>query len=154
MIIYDLKCSNNHQFESWFKNNEFFEDQRKSKKINCPFCESIDINIVFSPLRILKNNTKDTITKSNVEPEQTTATTHTKAKDFKQLQKIANDLQKELVKHCDYVGKNFAEEARKIHYGEKKTERGIYGETTKNEMNALKEEGIDFLTVPIRKTNA
>ena len=156
MIIYDLKCNNNHQFESWFKNSDFFQDQKKAKKIECPFCGSVNIDMVFSPLRILKNNTKDTTTKTKTNPEQKQlkTTINTNNKNLEQLRKIAGELQKEVAKHCDYVGNNFAEEARKINYGEKKAERGIYGETTKDEIKSLREEGIDFMAMPVPKTDA
>jgi hypothetical protein len=156
MIIYDLKCNNNHQFESWFKNSDFFQDQKKAKKIECPFCGSFDIDMVFSPLRILKSDTKDTTTKSKTDsnPEKSKAIINTNNKNLEQLRKITTELQKEVAKHCDYVGNNFAEEARKIHYGEKKAERGIYGETTKEEVKSLKEEGIDFMALPVPKTDA
>lgn len=53
-------------------------------------------------------------------------------------------------KHCDYVGKNFAEEARKIHYGETEA-RGIYGETTPEEAEELREEGVAFASIPWRR---
>ena len=156
MIIYDLKCNNNHQFESWFKNSDFFQDQKKAQKIECPFCGSFDIDMVFAPIRILKNNTKDAGAKTKTDPktEQSKAVLNTNNKNLEQLRKIAGELQKEIAKNCDYVGKNFAEEARKIHYGEKKAERGIYGETTKDEMKSLKEEGIDFMAMPVTKTDA
>lgn len=156
MIVYDLKCDNNHEFESWFKNSDFFHVQKKTQKIECPFCGSVNIDIVFSPLKILKSSKREVAAKttSDVQPEQPKVVMNNDHTKLQQLRKIANDLQKEVAKHCDYVGKNFAEEARKIHYGEKKMKRGIYGETTKDEVKSLKEEGIDFMAMPVSKTDA
>jgi hypothetical protein len=63
------------------------------------------------------------------------------------LRSLLQQLRVEVEKHCDYVGKDFAEEARRIHYGETKA-RGIYGETTASEAEALADEGVEFGVMP------
>jgi hypothetical protein len=70
-----------------------------------------------------------------------------------EVRKVLAEMRKQVEANCDYVGDNFAEEARKIHYGESK-KRGIYGESSDAEAEALKEEGIEFGRVPwVPRTN-
>ena len=64
-----------------------------------------------------------------------------------QLRALLARMRAEVEKNCDYVGQDFAEEARKIHNGEAEA-RGIYGETTDSEAEALKEDGIEFARLP------
>lgn len=151
MIVYELKCSNDHQFESWFKNIDFFESQKKNKLIDCPLCGSRDIDIVFTPLRIIQ---KENISKKPGEKPGEKPVNCTSDPKAESVRKALQELQKAIAKNCDYVGNQFAEVARQIHYGEKKIERGIYGETTPDEAQSLQEEGIGFVTLPITKTNS
>lgn len=72
------------------------------------------------------------------------------AEFHRRMSDILRQVQDAVEKHCDYVGKNFAEEARKIHYGETEA-RGIYGETTPEEAEELREEGVAFASIPWRR---
>jgi len=77
----------------------------------------------------------------------TKKTTRAKPGDTRQLQQFATGLRKYVMENADYVGPNFAEEARKIHYGET-PERHIYGEATHKEAQELIDEGVDVSPLP------
>ncbi len=157
MILYRLRCSKGHEFESWFKDSKSYERQEKKSLIGCPACG--DAKVVRAPMapRLGKGGQK-------VEVEMPTAGTPTEAPaaaptpEQRQMAALAKHMPKELreallkaraevEKNCEHVGDKFAEEARKIHYGES-DKRGIYGQTTDEEAEALAEEGIEFGRLP------
>ena len=136
MILFDLQCEKNHKFECWFASTADYEKQLKNKMIVCPYC----------------NSTK--IKKSLMAPNINTKSTSKNSKKSNEKKLAQNDLEnqikkfkKYIEKNTDNVGKNFAEEARKIYYGETKS-RPIRGESTKNEAKELAEEGIPFSQLP------
>lgn len=136
MIVHSLKCKNDHTFESWFQTIAAYETQKTKKMIECPFCNSTEIETVFTPLPVhgIAKQKNQHASKLPVNP-------------LKELETFVKS-------NCDYVGKNFAEIARQIHYGECKSKRGIYGETTKDEAKTLKEEGIEFISMPSKKLDS
>ncbi|MBL4639626.1 MAG: DUF1178 family protein [Kordiimonadaceae bacterium] len=162
MIVFDLKCEHSHRFEAWFKSSSAYEDQLMNGLVSCPYCDSLEIS--KAPMA------PNIATKSNQKPEPTgpsgdapvpavpavTAPVASQQVDGK-LAELVQETEKMLAKvrdhvqeNCDYVGDNFAEEARKIHYGESE-ERGIYGESTKQETVDLLEEGITVLPLPMSR---
>ena len=138
MIKFDLKCINNHIFEASFEDSSSFENQRKKKLIQCPYC----------------NNSK--ISKSIMAPNITSKSNNSKKLKRSQEKIYANynlqveKLKKEIEKNYTYVGNKFPEEARKIHYGEKE-DKPIYGEATEKESKDLIEEGIPLVRLPFEK---
>ncbi|GAB5470071.1 MAG: DUF1178 family protein [Rhodospirillales bacterium] len=135
MIKYDVKCDQGHVFEGWFPNSDGFEAQRAQGEVACPVCGSQSVEkAVMAPRLPAKGNAK--------------------AQRMAEIRRELQDLRQTVETNCDYVGPRFAEEARKIHYGETEA-RGIYGETTKDDAKALSEEGVTFAQVPwIPKENA
>ena len=134
MIKYNLKCHNNHEFESWFSNSQEFEKLKKKKLLECIYCSSIKINkSIMSPMRsVISKKKVDTINlEKNLKGE--------KAKLLKIRKYIENNF--------EYVGKNFSKEVRDIYY-DKKSKRAIYGSATEDERKELAEEGIDLINVP------
>lgn len=134
MIKYNLKCHNNHEFESWFSNSQEFEKLKKKKLLQCIYCPSIKIiKSIMSPMiSVISKKRIDTIKlEKNLRGE--------KAK----LLKIRNYIEK----NFEYVGKNFSKEVRDIYY-DKKSKRAIYGSATNDERKELAEEGIGFINVP------
>ena len=83
----------------------------------------------------------------------TKKTTRAKTSDGRQMQQFATGLRKYVMENADYVGPSFAEEARKIHYGET-PERHIYGEATQKEAQELLEEGVDVAPLPPDRDSA
>ncbi len=133
MIKYNLKCQNNHEFESWFSNSEEFDKLNKKNLLECIYCTSKRINkSIMSPMVSSKiNKKKIELVNKNFENEKN-----------KLLQ-----LKKYIEKNFDYVGKDFSKKVREVYY-DKKSKRGIYGKTTSEEREELAEEGIDLLSIP------
>tara|TARA_B100001248_G_C27388786_1_gene461157 strand:- start:375 stop:800 length:426 start_codon:yes stop_codon:yes gene_type:complete len=134
MILFDLCCEHDHIFEAWFASSSQYEDQKKKKLINCPICNSNKIKkaLMAPKLKGSKKNSKtiphDVLNDSSV------------INKFKKLKKFVEE-------NTVDVGKDFTEEARKIHYGE--TERkSIRGETTKEQAEELLDEGIPIARLP------
>jgi hypothetical protein len=134
MILFDLKCGEGHVFEAWFRNSGAYDAQAAAGEIACPVCG--DIRIGKAPMA-------PRIGKSRQEVEKTETAAQRRAEVMRDLV----ELRRKVEENCDYVGDRFAEEARRIHYGEVE-ERGIYGEATEAETTELKEEGIEVGRIP------
>ena len=138
MIKFDLKCDNDHIFEASFDDSSSFEKQRKKKLIDCPYCGSSSVfKSVMAPNISSKSNS---LIKQKRNQEKVFANYN------QQIKKLKDELEK----NYTYVGTNFPEEARKIHYGEKE-DRPIYGEATEKESKDLIEEGIPLIRLPFEK---
>ncbi len=134
MIIYDLKCENNHIFEGWFNNRTAFEEQEKKGLVKCPVCGSLSIDIVPSSITVMGKRTgKFSKNNKDISP----------MKDLRMFHEYID-------KTFEDVGSKFAEVALKIHLGEEDS-RNIKGTTTKTEEDTLREEGIPFVKIPIPK---
>ena len=134
MIKYNLKCHNDHEFESWFSDSEEFNKLKKKSLLECIYCSSIKINkSIMSPM-ISNPQNKD---------KQYEAI----EKDFKNERNKLLELRKYVENNFDYVGKNFSKKVREVYY-DKKNKKAIYGITTPSERKELSEEGIDFFSIP------
>jgi hypothetical protein len=129
VITYSLRCHKGHEFEGWFRDSAAFDQQSGSGHLTCPACNSAKIEKAVMAPAIA--GTKKTARKQ----------------DTKQMRQFATGLRKYVQEHADYVGPGFAEEARKIHYGET-PERQIYGEASQREAQELVDEGIDVALLP------
>ena len=135
MIKYNLKCNNDHEFESWFSDSKEFERLKTRKLLECIYCNSKKIkkSIMAPMISISKNN--------NLNKFQI---------NEKILQKQRNKLIKLrnfIEKNFEYVGEDFSKKVREIYY-DKKNKKTIYGITSPEERKELKEEGIDLLSIP------
>ena len=135
MIKYNLKCNNDHEFESWFSDSKEFERLKTRKLLECIYCNSKKIkkSIMAPMISVSKNN--------NVNKFQI---------NEKILQKQRNKLIKLrnfIEKNFEYVGKDFSKKVREIYY-DNKNNKTIYGTTSPEERKELKEEGIDLLSLP------
>ncbi|MDA1324488.1 MAG: DUF1178 family protein [Proteobacteria bacterium] len=138
MIVFDLICQNDHEFESWFQNSDAFEKLVKAKHVVCPVCG--DTKIGKSLMAPAVSGTK----KKSAEKMAISAKA---AQQMGQYMQAVKEMRQQVEKNCDYVGEKFPEEARKMHYGEAKT-RNIYGEATDKEAEALKDEGVEVQRIP------
>ena len=131
MIKYKLNCLDcNLSFDSWFASSKEYEKLKKKKLLNCHNCNSFKVEkTIMSPRLINKSNKKIHL-------------------NFKKINKKFQEYQNFIKTNFDYVGKNFANEARAIHYNEKKNKKGIYGTASNNEIKELKEEGINTKVIP------
>tara|TARA_B100000035_G_scaffold307373_1_gene310544 strand:+ start:642 stop:1064 length:423 start_codon:yes stop_codon:yes gene_type:complete len=140
MIKYNLKCQNDHEFESWFSDSEEFEKLNQKKLLECIYCNSKKINkSIMSPMISNSKNKEDLIKIDN-----------------KVLKKEKNKLlflRKYIESNFDYVGDDFSKKVREVYY-DKNNKKGIYGNATPEEKEELAEEGIDLLSVPwVNKDN-
>jgi hypothetical protein len=146
MIVYDLVCARHHRFEGWFGSADDFTRQRDDSLIRCPLCDDASIerrpsaNIQVGRAPGLPAPTADkTTTADNKAQTETSAAIVPDARMLGLLRKLVAD--------TENVGRAFPEEARKIHYDEA-PKRGIRGQATSDEADALREEGIDFMSLP------
>ncbi len=140
MILYDLRCSQDHTFEAWFPDSGAYEKQRAGRHISCPVC---------GDKRVEKALMTPNIGKAHRDGSGGTPATKAVAGQVsEQAVKAAfMELRKHVEANADYVGEKFPEEARKIHYGETE-QRNIYGESSTEEAEALKDEGVEFQRIP------
>jgi len=129
VISYNLRCRNGHEFEGWFRDSRAFDEQACSGKLMCPHCHTMKVD------------------KAIMAPAVAGTKKSRKAGEAKQMRQFMTGLRKYVQQNADYVGPKFAEEARKIHYGESQ-ERHIYGEATAQEAQELVEEGVDVAPLP------
>ena len=140
MIKYNLKCHNDHEFESWFSNSKEYDKLNKKALLECIYCYSKRINKTIMATTIINLKEKEKqidIIKKDI-----------KAKKNKLLK-----LRKYVENNFDYVGKDFSKKVREVYY-DKKNKKAIYGTTTFKERKELAEEGINLLSIPwINKDN-
>ncbi len=140
MIKYNLKCENEHEFESWFANSAEFDKLNNKELLECIYCSSKKItkSIMAPMISNLKSKSEQIETISN---------------DFKEEKKQLIQLRKYVEKNFDFVGKDFCKKVREIYY-DKKNKKAIYGTATDKERRDLADEGIDLLSIPwVNKEN-
>jgi hypothetical protein len=135
MSIEDLRCEKGHKFEGWFNDRSAFEKQQSEKQIICPACGSSAVGMVPSTISIMARDIRAC-----------------DKRDFEELSlpKALKLFHEFLDKNFDDVGKKFTEVALRIHHGEEEG-RNIKGVTTESEEETLREEGIQFLKIPVPK---
>jgi hypothetical protein len=131
VIVYSLSCSKGHEFEGWFRDSAAFDEQSKDGKLVCPSCNS---------RKISKSMMAPSVAGTKKKSEPSTS-------ELRQMRQFMTGLRKHIEQNADYVGTEFPEEARKIHYGEAEY-RHIYGEATIKEAKELIEEGVDVAPLP------
>lgn len=142
MIKYRLHCDKDHSFDAWFRDSAAYDTQASAGLLTCPDCGSSSITKA-----LMTPNVSSSKKKGDDTPPRTVATINETPPEMIELRQKLAALRSEVERNFDYVGKDFAEEARKIHYGETDP-HGIYGETSSTEAEALREEGIGFSAIP------
>lgn len=147
MIRYSLVCERKHTFESWFQNSAAYEKQAKRGLVECPVCGSSKIEKSLMAPSLGAGTKKKGKAADATAPQEPTPVAMVSPEEREFRSKL-KELRDHLVKNSDYVGKNFSEEARKMHYGETE-HRSIYGEASPDDAKALAEEGIEFHPLPV-----
>ncbi|MCC6719121.1 MAG: DUF1178 family protein [Acetobacteraceae bacterium] len=144
MIHYTLRCDEGHEFDSWFNSSASFDMQAQRGLLECPHCGSAKVErALMTPSVPRKGRVTAEPVPAKVASPPAVAAEHVPDHIRAMLQKLRSEVEK----HCDYVGGAFAAEARRIHNGESDA-RGIYGETTPEEAEALAEDGIEVARIP------
>jgi hypothetical protein len=128
MILFDLRCANGHDFEAWFRDGATYDQQAQASAVTCAICGDTRISKALMAPAVASG--------PRISDQQAAA-----------IAKTWRKVQRHIEKNFDHVGRQFPEEARKIHYGEVE-KRSIYGEATRAEAKELSDEGIKVNEVP------
>ena len=135
MKVIDLRCNNGHGFEGWFASDEDFLAQNGSRLIACPLCsDSVIVRLPSAPRLNLSGAREVGVAAAAPTPPDP------QAQWLKAMRHV--------LANTEDVGERFADEARRIHYGET-AERGIRGQATPDEREALRDEGIEVMPLPL-----
>ena len=140
MKVLNLQCGHAHGFEGWFASEDDFQDQLGRGLVECPLCGDAHVSKLPSAPRLNLGAAEP-----KPAPRQ-----EVMAAPNPQLQAAWMQLVRQVMANTEDVGERFAEEARKIHYGESE-ERAIRGQASREETEALLEEGVPVLPLPIPK---
>ena len=150
MVIYDLMCSLEHRFEGWFRSESDYLGQKKAGLLSCPLCEYSDVRKLPSASYISTGRSRN---ESAAEDEKRMDVKANDAFVTPTINPVVLEKIREYVEsHSEDVGRQFAEEAKKMHYGEAE-QRNIRGEVTPDEMLDLHEEGIEATPLPFFNTS-
>ena len=158
MIHYKLRCAAAHEFEGWFQDSAGFDKLAQAGLVECTVCGSTQVERALMAPAVVSSRKKakppapppappSGTAAPEAPPPAPTGPQMAAGPIPAQLVAMLQRLRTEVEKSCDYVGKDFAEEARKIHNGEAEA-RGIYGEASDAEAEALAEDGIDVARLP------
>ncbi|OYR12186.1 DUF1178 family protein [Brucella grignonensis] len=135
MIRFSLHCDHGHEFEGWFRDNADFDRQAERKLVSCPSCGSLQVQKSLMAPAVSTSRSKEQVAVAMSEAQ-------------KQVLDEMRELSRKVRENADYVGDQFAEEARKIHFGETEA-RGIYGEASREGVHSLIEDGVDVMPLPV-----
>ena len=160
MIRYNLVCAKGHEFESWFANSAAYDKQARRGLLECPMCGSVKVEKALMTPRLARTRKAGVAISAPPEAEPAAAPEPVAAApepatpiavispQERELRAKLRELREHLVANAENVGQRFPEEARKMHYGEKK-HRSIYGSASPDDAKALHEEGIEFAPLPV-----
>ena len=136
MIKYNLLCKKcKLTFDSWFASSKEYDKLKKKKLVNCHICGSLKVEKNLMAPKLINKTSSLREEKKNI-------------LKYQKIKKTINEYQKFIKSNFDYVGENFAYEARSIHYNQKKRDKGIYGKASKKDLKELNEEGINTQLIP------
>ena len=136
MILFDLICRFDHVFEAWFKDGDAYEKLAAKGAVACPVCDDTEITKALMAPHVSSDAKKKTDTR-----------VQRTAESLGRHMNVLAEMRQQVEENCDYVGEKFAEEARKIHYGEV-DKHNIYGEASVEEAGELRDEGVEFQRIP------
>ncbi len=136
MIRYNLKCADAHEFEAWFRSSAAYDEQRAAGRVGCPVCGATDVEkAVMAPA----------LKAERAEPRLT--------KPASPAEAVLTEMRRKVEATSDYVGREFAAEARRIHDGDG-DKRAIWGEASLDDARSLKDDGIPVAPIPwMRRTD-
>ncbi len=145
MKVLNLRCSHDHRFEGWFSSVDEFQSQMDRGLLECPLCADKGISRLPSApyFSVGKSRSLEPVVTAPEAGSSTPATPEAMTLQSMWLRAVQH-----VMAHTDDVGDRFAEEARRIHYGEVE-ERAIRGQATREDAQALQEEGIEVMPLPM-----
>lgn len=156
MIRYSLACEKQHDFEIWFKNSADYDKQQKRGLVSCPQCGSAKVEKALMAPSLGRGTRKGAPVTAEAAPPEAAPAAPAETKtpvamvspQEKEFRAKLKELRDHLTKNAENVGAKFPEEARKMHYGEKK-HRSIFGEASPQEAKDLLEEGVELHPLPV-----
>jgi hypothetical protein len=164
MITFDLHCAFGHGFEGWFSSSTDYDEQKLKGLLRCPYCDDAHVEKSLSAPNIGRKGNQAPARKdvpaaltadavvgekgSGANPIVPSANVTAAPQELAAMMVKLAEIQKEVLKDSQWVGRKFADEARAIHYGETEN-RQIHGETSPKEAEALAEEGISIAALPL-----
>ncbi len=147
MKVLDLRCGAGHSFEGWFASEDDYGSQRDRGLLDCPVCGNAEVARLPSAPRLNLSGARATEpAQAPATPAPASAPVTTMTGQAAAVQRLAEAMA-EILNNTQDVGDRFAEEARRIHYGESDA-KAIRGQTTREEREALADEGIEVFTLP------
>ena len=147
MKVLNLQCSAGHGFEGWFASHDDYDEQRARGLLSCPVCNSAEVSKLPSAPRLNLGAEGPRPEASATVPAEAAPQVLAQVSP-QQLQAAWMKMVRHVMAHTEDVGTQFAEEARKIHYGERE-QRNIRGQASRAETEALLDEGIEILPLPV-----
>lgn len=167
MIKYQLRCDSAHEFEGWFQSSTGFDEQSARGLVSCPVCDSVIVKRALMAPNLSSPKTRKSgapvahhsesddsaaagLARKGPAPHPVSPAQGLSPAAVEKMQSLMTEMrqvQAKIKAECRDVGTDFAEEARKIHYGEAEPE-AIYGQATTKDREALDEEGIDVVDIP------
>lgn len=145
MIVYNLACKQGHAFEGWFKSPADFENQRDRGLVECPVCADRSVERKLHAPRV--NVGAAPTTRANAVEDATLSDGSVDRERLAKALAAMAEFAARVRENTENVGERFAEEARAMHYGEKPL-RGIRGRADPETAAELREEGIEFQSLP------
>jgi hypothetical protein len=146
MIRYTLVCEAAHGFECWFPSSDAYESQAERGLVACPVCGSVAVTKAVMAPQVARKDRSPAEVAPAAPPAE--APVPMIAEPERKLREMIKALHAHVAAHSEHVGERFADEARKIHYGEAEG-RSIHGQASLSEARALIEEGIDVAPLPM-----
>ena len=158
MILYRLRCTHDHHFESWFRDSAAYDEQKARDLISCPVCGSAEVGkAIMAPALGRGTGKRDEERAAPASTPAPAAAPHgpvaptppvaLMGEREQQLRAMLRAVREHVVKNSDYVGEEFPRLARQMHEGEAE-KRAIYGEASADEVRALIEDEIEVLPLP------
>ncbi len=152
MIHYQLRCDADHSFDGWFRDSDAFDTQAERGLLTCPVCGASQVSRALMAPAVAKPRPAAPV-ESRPAPPAPAAGQPVVGQPMAggmlpdQMRAMLQKMRAEIERRCDYVGEDFADEARRIHRGEAE-ERGIYGQATEEQAESLADEGIEVARIP------
>jgi hypothetical protein len=148
MIRYALRCECGHSFESWFQSSTAYESQHKRHLVTCPACDSAKVEKAIMAPSLSAKGTKAAPEPATPPDNPAAASPLVMAPQERELAAKLRELREHVEKNAENVGRQFPQEARKIHYGDSE-HRAIYGQATAEETHSLIDEGVEVMPLPL-----
>ena len=152
MIRYLLRCVHAHEFEGWFRSSSGFDRQSASGLVSCPECGSTEVGRALMAPSILAGTRREPergapAAAASAAPPAKVSTSGASGPVPDAVRALLSRMRETVERHCDYVGPAFADEARRMHRGDRDA-RAIYGEATDAERESLADEGVEVTRIP------